>query len=86
MLHRLSAARVQELILFAVENRGHKGIGDRHTDIEVGDFFLVGLAGDEFQNVRVIHAEDAHIRPAPRAALLDVFGGLIVDLHERHRA
>ena len=34
----------------------------------------------------MVHPQDAHVGAPPGAALLDVLGGLVVHLHERHRA
>ena len=41
---------------------------------------------DEFEDVRVIDAQDAHVRAAPGAALLDLLGGGVEDAQEGHRA
>ena len=63
----------------------HEAFGQGHGDVEIGQLVFAFLAGDEFQNVRVVHAQDAHVGPAPGAALFDLLGGGIENAHERHR-
>jgi hypothetical protein len=68
---RLRAHRLHEL--------GRHGDGD----VEVRHLREVFLAGDEVEDVRVVHAENPHVRAAPRSALLHRIGGGVVELHER---
>ena len=63
----------------------HKGIRDAYRYIEVGYGLLIGLTGDEFLNIRMIHAQDSHIGTPARAALSDLPKSLIVDAQKTHR-
>ena len=64
----------------------HEGIGDADRDIEIGDGILVGLAGDEIFDIRMIDAQHSHVGAAAGAALGDLAKGLIVDAQETHRS
>ena len=44
------------------------------------------LALDEIKDVRMVHAEDAHIRSSSRSSLFDRLCRCIENAHERHRA
>src|ERR687885_1722701 len=77
--------RVYEVEVLILLYGLHKGVGDGDRDVEVVDLVVVVLAGDELLDVGVIHPEDAHVRPAPRPALLDLARRSIVDGHERDR-
>ena len=59
--------------------------GDGHGDVEVHDLREVFLARNELQDVRMIDAQDAHVRAATRAALLHRIRGRVVELHEGDR-
>ena len=63
----------------------HEGIGDADGDVEIGDLVLVGLAGDEFFHIRMIHAQDGHVGAAAGAALGDLAKGMVVDAQEADR-
>src|SRR5439155_1752669 len=83
---RLAAAGMDQIVGRPLLQGPHEGIGDRHGDVEVRDLGEIVLAGDELEDVRVVDAQDAHVGPATRAALLHHVGGRIVQLHERHGA
>ena len=63
----------------------HEGVGDADGDIEVGDLILIGLAGDEFFDVGMIHAQDAHVGAAAGSALGDLTKGMIIHAQETNR-
>ncbi len=65
---------------------GHEFIGGADGEVEVLQGRAVALGVDEGFDVGVVDAEDAHVGAAPAAALLDVFGGAVEDLHERDGA
>ena len=74
LAHHLARARVDQVVGLAGIERDHERIGDRHGDVEIRHLREVVLAVDEIQDVRMIHAQDAHIRAAPGAALLHDVG------------
>ncbi len=82
----LLGLRVHQVVGAARGDRIHERVGDRHRDVEVRDLRRVVLAGDEPANVGVIHAQDAHVRPAPRSPLLHDVRARVVQLHERDGA
>ena len=82
----LAGARVDEFVGLVVLQGGHEGVGQAHGDVEVVQVVVVLLAVDELHDVRVVDPEDGHVGAAPGAALLDLLGGGVEDLHERHRA
>jgi hypothetical protein len=63
----------------------HKSVGDGDGDVEVVDLVVVVLAGDELLDVRVVHPQYPHVRPAPRPALLDLVRRGVIYGHERDR-
>ena len=69
-----------------VLHRSHEGIGDAHRDVEVGDLVLVGLAGDEFLDIRMVHAQHRHVGAAACSALRHLAEGVVVYAQEAHRA
>ena len=81
----LAGGGVHQVVFAIVAHRGHEGVGDGHAEVEVGEPGLVLLGGDELENVRVIHAEHAHVGASALAALLDGFGGGVEHLHEGQR-
>jgi len=81
----LLGVRVHQVVL-AVAGQGlHEGVHRGHGDVEVADP-AVQLALDEFQDVGVIHLEDAHVGAAARPALLHGLGGAVEHLEEADRA
>ena len=82
---RRSVAGVDEVVVLALFHGLHEAFGQRHRDVEVGQLALALLAGDKFQDVGMVDAQDAHVGPAPRAALFDLFGGGIENPHEGDR-
>ena len=79
----LGEDQVPILVIF---DRAHKRIGDADRDIEIGDGILVGLAGDEIFDIRVIDPQHAHVGAAPAAALGDFAKGIVVDAQEADRS
>ena len=77
---------VDDVVGGAGRERGHEGVGDGDGDVEVRDRGPVELHLDEFLDVGVVDAEDAHVGAAAGAALLDGFGGGVDDLEEGDRA
>ncbi len=75
----------QRVILTGVR-RLHEGFGQPHGKIEIVEFPFFFLGLDEIQNVRMINAQNAHVRAAPRAALLDLLCGGVEDAQEGNRA
>ena len=65
-----------------MRERLHKGIGEAHGEIEVGEDTLLVFGVDEGQNIRMIDAQQAHIGAAPPPAVLDHLSGLVEDLHK----
>ncbi len=61
---------------------GHEGIGDTDGNVEIGDLVLVGLAGDEILDIRMVDAEDGHVGAAAGAALGNLTEGVVVDTEE----
>ena len=66
--------RIDEVVGRPGLHRVHELRRDGDGDVEVRDLREVFLAGDEFEDVRMIDAQDAHVRAAPRAALLHRIG------------
>jgi len=81
----LAVSRVDQVKILVVLHRPHEGVGHTHRDIEVRDMALVGLAGNELSNVRVVDAQHGHVGPAPRATLRDLAESLVVHPQEAHR-
>src|SRR5207247_4098426 len=71
----------EQLVCLAVVEGTHERVGDRDRDVEVRDA-AVALAGHELEDVRVIDAEDRHVRAASGGSLLHVLGGGVVDAQE----
>ena len=76
----LPLRRIDEVVARAGLHRLHELRVTATRDVEVRHLREVFLAGDEVHDVRVIDAQDAHVRAAPRAALLHRVGAT------RHRA
>ena len=64
----------------------HKAIVHRHRDIEIVPATGRALGADEFQNVRVVHAQNRHLRPAPRTRALHRGAGLVKHVDVAARA
>ena len=62
----------------------HERVGHADRDVEVGQAVAV-LAVHELEHVRVVAAQDAHLRAAPRAGRLDRLAVGVEDAHEAHR-
>ena len=69
--HRLSTARVLQIVRRAAGQRRHELFGDGHGDVEVRDPRGVVLASDELPDIRMIHAQHGHIRAPSGATLAD---------------
>src|SRR5215212_11855006 len=82
-LHDRAVAGVLELEVGVTLDGLHELVGYGHGDVEVVDLVVVLLAGDELLDIRVVHPEDAHVRPAPGTALLDLVRRSIIYGHER---
>lgn len=81
------AARIKQIgeaqrPLAVFGNGGHESIGDADGNVEIGDLVLVGLAGDEILDIRVVDAQDGHVGTAACAALGDLTEGVVVDAQE----
>src|SRR5215212_5166332 len=84
-LYYLAVSRVGQLEVAVSLDGLHELVGYGHGDVEVVDLVVVLLAGDELLDIRVVHPEDAHVRPAPGTALLDLVRRSVVDGNERDR-
>ena len=73
--------------------RLHEGVGHADRDVEIVPAPRGALGGDEFVDIRVVHAQHAHLRAAPGARAFNRGAGLVkhVDVaarpgrHRRHR-
>ncbi len=75
-------ARVDDVVFPIRLDRLHKRFGQAYADVKVGDFAQVAFALDEFDNIRVIHAQYAHVGTAPCTALLYRLCCGVEHLHE----
>ena len=82
----LAAGGVDEGVVPILFHGLHEGFGNAYGEVEVVEFAFLLFGPDEFEDVRVIDAQDAHVRAAPGAALLDLLGGGVEDAQEGHRA
>ncbi len=82
----LTRPGIYERIRTAFFNGLHEIIGNRYRDIEIGELSCVAFAGDELQNVRVVHSKDAHIGATTGSPLLDSFGGGVEYAHKGNRS
>src|SRR5215204_5183509 len=85
-LHYRSVAGIGKLEVGVRLDGLHELVGYGHGDVEVVDLVVVLLAGDELLYIGVVDPEDAHVRPAPRPALLDLVRRSIIYSHERDGA
>src|SRR5215204_6659006 len=82
-LHYRSVAGIGKLEVGVRLDGLHELVGYGHGDVEVVDLVVVLLAIDELLDVGVVDPEDAHVRPAPGSALLDLVRRSVVDGHKR---
>ena len=75
-----------KVIVLVVFNGAHEHFCQAHGKIEVVKlpFFLFGA--DKFKNIGVVYAQNAHVGPAPRTALLYLLCGSVKNTQKRHRA
>ena len=64
----------------------HEAVEDADGDVEVRYRAVLVLAVDEFSDVWVVDVEYPHVRAAAHSALLDCFGRLVEEAHERYWA
>ncbi len=76
---------INEVVRLTRAERRDEVRRDRDGDVEVHDLREVFLAGDELEDVRMIDAQNSHVRAAARAALLHRIRGRVVELHEGDR-
>ena len=69
--HRFAVLWVDQRVLFVTFDGAHELLCHRDRDVEVGERAHVGLERDELFDIGVGDGEDAHVRAAPRPALLD---------------
>ena len=82
----LPVARVHQVVVLPGGGGLHEGVGHADRDVEVVEVPAGALAGDELHDVRVVHPQDGHVGAAAGAALLDLLGGGVEDLHEGYGA
>jgi len=73
---------IDQRIRFVLLQRLHEILGQSHGDVEIVQLFPVGFAADEFQDIRMIHPQNPHVRTPPCPPLLDRLGGDVEDPHE----
>src|SRR5262245_34693648 len=66
-------------------HRIHEQVSNGNGNIKVREACLVILRVNKTQNVRMRNTQDAHVRTAPDAALLNDLGRLVDDVHETDR-
>ena len=76
---------VNQIVLAVFFYRAHKFLGNAHGDIKVGDIGIHLFAIDKIQNIGMIHAQNAHVCAAARAALLNGLGGHVKHAHKADR-
>ena len=64
-----------------VLQRLHKSVRHADRDVEVVPAPRLALGRDEFQHVRVVDAQHAHLRAAPRTRALDRGAGMVEHVH-----
>ena len=72
--------RMPKLDVGAGFGKAHEFVGDGDRKVEVGKAALV-FGADEFEDVRVVGAQDAHLGSAPGAGAFDGFAGAVEDAH-----
>src|SRR4030043_1073809 len=76
---------ITKSILFIFFHGLHEFIRGRYRYIEIVKVMIPLFASDEIENVRMIHAEDSHIRSPSRSPLLNRLRRCIENTHERDR-
>ena len=85
LAHYLVGLGVHQIVALARFDRLHERIGKGDGNVEIRDPRGVVLTKDERTDVRMIHPEYPHIRPAPRPALLHDFRARVIERHEGDR-
>ena len=78
--------RVDEVIFLVALHGFHKLLREAHGNVEVCDLGSILFALDKINDVRVIHAQDAHVCATARTALFDGLSRRVEHLHEADRA
>jgi hypothetical protein len=86
LARHLAVAGIEEVVIFVFFHRLHEGFGEPHGNVEVIELLVIRLAHDEIHDVRMIDAQNAHVRAAPRSALLDRFRRHVENAHEGNRS
>ena len=74
----LARMRSDQIMAPIVPYSFHKFVGYANRDVEVGNLVFVDLASDEIAYIRMVDAQDGHIRPSPRPTLSDFSESLVV--------
>ena len=77
--------RMHQIPVAARFHRAHERVGHRHADVEVAQVALV-LGVDEFLDVGMVAAQDAHLRAAPRTGGFHRFATAVEHAHVGHRS
>ena len=75
-------SNIQELLVKKIGQPAHKFIRNRHGDIKISNMIIVLLAANKLHDIRMIHAQDPHVRSAPGSPLFDRLGCGIINAHE----
>lgn len=78
----LFGVRVDEGVVEVFVECFHEGVRDGDAEVEVGEVAFFGFCADEFEDVGVVDAEDAHVGASALAALFDDVGGDVEHAHE----
>ena len=81
-VHHLAGVGRAQIVVLVLFHGLHEGFGQAHGKIEVVEFALFFLGSDKIENVRMVHAQDAHVGAAPGAPLLDLLRGGIENAQE----
>src|SRR5829696_1842085 len=81
-LHDLAVSGVLQLEVRVGLYGLHELVGDSDGDVEVVDLVVVALAVDKLLDIWMVHPEDAHVRTAPRPALLNLVRRSVINGHE----
>jgi hypothetical protein len=82
LAHHPAGGGVHQVVGLVLAHRLHKRLGDAHGEVEVGDLAGIVLAGDELQNIGVVHPQNPHVGAPAGAALLHRLGGGVEHLHK----
>ena len=77
------SAGIEQIVVSVIFHRLHEAVGHCHGDIEVGQLGQIVFAGDELQDVGMVHPQYRHVGAPAGASLLDRLGGGVDNLHER---